>query len=102
MSYSKDSLKMASYDFDASVAKIPSNRVANPGVIAINNLTMNSLREKYGSLSVLLFHLFVYRLSELNKTVDSLRKQISYKESDIENVRRDLASCDSKKLMKIE
>ena len=54
---SKDSLKMASYDFDTSVAKMPSHRVANPGVIAINNLTMNSLREKYDTdLFLLLFH----------------------------------------------
>jgi len=47
---SKDSLKFVSYDFDASLAKMPALRVANPGVIATNNLTMNSLREKYGSV----------------------------------------------------
>ena len=39
---------MVSYDFDASLVKIPSHRVANAGVIAINNLTMNTLKEKYG------------------------------------------------------
>lgn len=44
--YSKEDIKLVSYDFDASLAKLPVVRVASPGNIAINTLTMNTLKER--------------------------------------------------------
>ena len=44
--FSKEDIKLVSYDFDASLAKLPVVRVANPGNLAINTLTMNSLKER--------------------------------------------------------
>ena len=44
--YSKDGPQLVSYDFDASLAKMPIVAVAPPGQIAINNLTAVPLKEK--------------------------------------------------------
>ena len=44
---SKEDVKLVSYDFDASLAKLPIVRVGNPGTIVINNLTMSTLKEKW-------------------------------------------------------
>lgn len=45
--YSKEDIKLVSYDFDPSLAKLPVVRVASPGNIAINTLTMNTLKERW-------------------------------------------------------
>ena len=47
---SKEDIKLVSYDFDASLAKLPIVKVAIPGSIAINNLTMTTLKEKWDIL----------------------------------------------------
>ena len=44
--YSKEDIKLISYDFDTSLSKLPVVRVATPGNLAINNLTMNTLKDK--------------------------------------------------------
>jgi len=43
---SKDGPALVSYDFDASLLKLPTVPVAPIGQIAINNLTSTPLREK--------------------------------------------------------
>ena len=44
--YRKEDVKLVSYDFDASLSKLPIVRVAAPNNLAINNLTANMLKEK--------------------------------------------------------
>jgi len=45
-SCSKEGPSLVSYDFDASLLKLPTVQVAPAGHIAINNLTATPLREK--------------------------------------------------------
>ena len=44
--YSKDGPALVTYEFDASLVKIPLVTVAPAGMIAINNLTAAQLKEK--------------------------------------------------------